>query len=43
MVKTKFSADIGFYDVVDVWKQFGIVPLEVMTGLNYGELKNIHG
>lgn len=38
-----FSAGGSFYDVLYVWKTYGIVPEFVMRGLNYGEEKNNHG
>ncbi len=41
--KVNFSAGGGFYDVLHVWKNYGIVPLEIMIGLNYGEEANKHG
>lgn len=38
-----FGAGGAFHDVANVVKQYGIVPEEVYTGLNYGEEKHVHG
>lgn len=38
-----FAAGGSFYDVLYVWKHYGIVPDEVMVGLNYGEENHNHG
>lgn len=37
-----FAPGSSFGDVLAVWKNYGIVPEEVMTGLNYGEENHIH-
>lgn len=37
-----YSQGGSFYDVLYVLKHYGIVPEEVMTGLNYGTKKNSH-
>ena len=37
-----FAQGGSFYDVLYVLKHYGIVPEEVMTGLNYGTKKNAH-
>ena len=38
-----FAQGGSFYDVLHVWKQYGIVPKEVMKGLEYGETGHVHG
>ncbi|MDR0833797.1 MAG: aminopeptidase [Candidatus Symbiothrix sp.] len=38
-----FAAGGSFQDVLDNIKDYGIVPNEVMTGLNYGEESHKHG
>lgn len=38
-----FSPGSSFGDVLTVWENYGIVPEEVMNGLNYGENSHIHG
>jgi len=38
-----FSAGGAFHDVAYVIKNYGIVPESVYKGLNYGEMKHIHG
>lgn len=38
-----FAAGGAFHDVSNVIREFGIVPEEVYTGLNYGEDKHVHG
>ena len=38
-----FGAGGAFHDVTNVIKEYGIVPEEVYTGLNYGEEKHVHG
>lgn len=38
-----FAQGGSFYDVLYAWKHYGIVPEEVMTGLQYGEDKHVHG
>lgn len=38
-----FAPGGSFYDVQYVWKHYGMVPNEVMTGLNYGEANHKHG
>ncbi|NCB18481.1 MAG: aminopeptidase [Bacteroidia bacterium] len=38
-----FAPGSSFGDVLTVWKNYGIVPEEVMTGLNYGEENHVHG
>ncbi len=37
-----FAPGSSFGDVLTVWKKYGIVPNEVMTGLNYGENIHVH-
>jgi bleomycin hydrolase len=39
----EFGAGGAFHDVTNVIKEYGIVPEEVYTGLNYGEEKHVHG
>ena len=38
-----FSAGGAFFDVLYVLKNFGIVPENIYTGLNYGSEKHVHG
>lgn len=38
-----FAQGGSFYDVLYAWKHYGIVPEEVMTGLQYGEDIHAHG
>jgi len=38
-----FSAGGAFHDVTNAIKKYGIVPEEVYKGLNYGEVKHVHG
>lgn len=38
-----FAPGSSFGDVVAVWRDYGIVPEEAMSGLNYGETTHIHG
>lgn len=38
-----FSPGSSFGDVISVWRKYGIVPEEVMDGLNYGEEAHVHG
>ena len=38
-----FSQGGAFADVFYVWKHYGMVPEEVMKGLNYGEENHVHG
>ena len=38
-----FAQGGSFYDVLHVWKQYGIVPEEAMKGLEYGEKMHVHG
>lgn len=37
-----FAPGSSFGDVLAVWKKYGIVPEEVMPGINYGEKIHIH-
>ncbi len=37
-----FAPGSSFGDVLHVWKNYGIVPEEVMSGLNYGEKNHTH-
>ncbi len=37
-----FAPGSSFGDVLTVWKNYGIVPDEVMPGLNYGEKNHVH-
>ncbi|MDP3451770.1 MAG: C1 family peptidase [Bacteroidales bacterium] len=37
-----FAPGSSFGDVLHVWKNYGIVPEEVMSGLNYGEKSHTH-
>lgn len=37
-----FAPGSSFGDVLTVWKNYGIVPNEVMSGLNYGEEIHVH-
>ncbi len=41
--KTNFAAGGGMPDIPYVWSNYGIVPEEVYTGLQYGEDKHVHG
>ncbi|MCC8145037.1 MAG: aminopeptidase [Bacteroidales bacterium] len=41
--ETNFGAGGAFADVLDCIKYYGIVPTEVMKGLNYGEENHKHG
>lgn len=38
-----FSPGSSFGDVFSVWRSYGLVPEEAMSGLNYGEEKHVHG
>lgn len=38
-----FAQGGGFMDPLYVWKKYGMVPEEVMRGLNYGEEMHAHG
>ncbi len=38
-----FGPGGSFFDVLEAIKRFGIVPLEVYPGLNYGEDLHVHG
>ena len=38
-----FAQGGSFIDPLYVWKKYGIVPEEVMKGLNYGETMHVHG
>ena len=38
-----FAPGSSFGDVLTVWSNYGIVPEDNMTGLNYGEESHIHG
>lgn len=38
-----FGGGGAFHDVAWVWKNFGVVPEEVYSGLQYGEKKHVHG
>ena len=40
--KTNFAEGGGTMDVPFVWKNYGIVPDSVYTGLQYGEDKHVH-
>lgn len=40
--KISFSPGSSFTDALYIWKNYGIVPDSVMTGLNYGEEKHTH-
>lgn len=40
--KLNFAQGGSFYDVLYVFKHYGAVPEEVMTGLNYGTTRNSH-
>lgn len=37
-----FAPGSSFGDVLAVWKNYGIVPDEIMSGLNYGEKSHVH-
>lgn len=41
--KLNFAQGGSFYDVQYVWKHYGMVPEEAMTGLQYGEEVHVHG
>ena len=41
--KLNFAQGSSSEDVFHVWEDYGIVPQEVMEGLNYGEKLNRHG
>lgn len=38
-----FSPGGAFHDVLNVWKQDGMMPQTAYAGLNYGESKHMHG
>lgn len=38
-----FAGGGAFYDVAAMIKKYGIVPMEVYQGLNYGEENHVHG
>ncbi len=38
-----FGPGGSFFDVMEAIKRFGIVPMEVYPGLNYGEDSHVHG
>ncbi len=38
-----FAPGSSFGDVLAVWKNYGIVPEEIMSGKNYGEEIHVHG
>ncbi|MFA5713862.1 MAG: C1 family peptidase [Bacteroidales bacterium] len=38
-----FSPGSSFGDVFSVWRSYGMVPEEAMSGLNYGEERHVHG
>jgi len=38
-----FGPGGSFFDVVEMVKKYGIVPMEVYPGLNYGEDNHVHG
>lgn len=38
-----FAAGGAFHDVINMIRDYGIVPEEVFDGLNYGEEKHVHG
>lgn len=38
-----FSGGGSFYDVLDVIRKYGMMPMEAYQGLNYGEEKHVHG
>jgi len=40
---TSFGAGGAFHDVTNIMRNYGIVPEEVYSGLNYGEEKHVHG
>ncbi|RHJ93561.1 aminopeptidase C [Parabacteroides bouchesdurhonensis] len=40
--KLNFAQGGSFYDVLYAWKNYGVVPEEVMTGLQYGEDMHAH-
>jgi bleomycin hydrolase len=41
--QTNFGAGGSLLDVAYVWKNYGAVPEEVYSGLQYGEDKHVHG
>lgn len=41
--KTNFSEGGAFHDVTNIVRKYGIIPLEVYSGLKYGEEKHSHG
>jgi bleomycin hydrolase len=40
---TNFGGGGSFHDVINVIRNYGIVPEDVYRGLNYGEDKHVHG
>ncbi len=38
-----FSGGGAAHDIPHLWKNYGVVPEEVYSGLNYGEVKHDHG
>ncbi len=38
-----FAGGGNFHDIMHAWKDYGIVPEEIYTGLEYGEEKHKHG
>jgi bleomycin hydrolase len=40
---TSFGGGGSFHDVINMIRKYGIVPEEVYKGLNYGEVKHVHG
>jgi bleomycin hydrolase len=38
-----FSPGGAFHDVLNVWKNYGMMPQSAYAGLNYGEAKHAHG
>lgn len=38
-----FAGGGAFHDVTWVWENFGMIPEEVYSGLQYGEEKHVHG
>ncbi|MDI3527734.1 MAG: hypothetical protein PWR03_1917 [Tenuifilum sp.] len=41
--KNNFGPGGSFFDVLEAVKRFGIVPMDVYPGLNYGEDSHVHG
>lgn len=41
--KNNFGGGGTFYDLMEIIRKYGIVPMEVYPGLNYGEEKHVHG